>query len=68
MYRLKVRADPVYRESRLISNSPSAAVMYPITDERVGDLMDNEVRVSIYTIEAHEISRDSKAFACLQQI
>lgn len=46
MYRLKVRADPVYRESRLISNSP-AAVMYPITDERVGDLMDNEVRVSI---------------------
>lgn len=43
MYRLKVRADPVYRESRLMA---PASVMYPITDERVGDLMDNEVRVS----------------------
>lgn len=42
MYRLKVRADPVHRESRLMA----ASVMYPITDERVGDLMDNEVRVS----------------------
>lgn len=39
-YRIKVRADPVFRESR-------ASIMYPITDDRVGDLMDNEVRVSI---------------------
>lgn len=40
-YKLKVRAEPVYRESRHM-----ASIMYPITDERIGDLMDNEVRVS----------------------
>lgn len=43
MYRLKVRADPVYRESRHM-----ASITYPITDERIGDLMDNEVRVSLF--------------------
>lgn len=42
-YRLKVRADPVYRESR-------ASIMYPITDDRIGDLMDNEVRVSLFSL------------------
>lgn len=49
VYRLKVRADPVNRESRLMA----ASVMYPITDERVGDLMDNEVRVSSIEVLIH---------------
>lgn len=38
-YRLKVRAEQVFRESR-------ASIMYPILDDRISDLMDNEVRVS----------------------
>lgn len=43
-YRLKVRADPIFRESR-------SSIMYPITDERIGDLMENEVRVSLMGIK-----------------
>lgn len=44
-YRLKVRADPVFRESRHM-----ASITYPVTDERIGDLMDNEVRVSFWIL------------------
>lgn len=41
LYKLRVRADPVFREGRHM-----ASIMYPISDERVGGLLDNEVRVS----------------------
>lgn len=41
LYKLKVRADPAYREGRHV-----AAITYPIADERVGGLAENEVRVS----------------------
>lgn len=41
LYKLKIRADPVFREGRRM-----ASIMYPISDERVGGLLENEVRVS----------------------
>lgn len=41
VYKLKVRADPAFREGRHV-----AAITYPISDERVGGLTENEVRVS----------------------
>lgn len=41
LYNIKIRADPVYREGRHM-----ASIMYPIADERVSGLLENEVRVS----------------------
>lgn len=41
LYNIKIRADPVYREGRHM-----ASIMYPIADERVSGLQENEVRVS----------------------
>lgn len=43
MYRLKVRADSVVREGRNL-----ASITYPISDERVSGLLENEVRVSSF--------------------
>lgn len=45
IYKLKVRAESVFREGR---HAPS--LMYPITDERVSGLLENEVRVSIICV------------------
>lgn len=41
LYNIKIRADPVYREGRHM-----ASITYPIVDERVSGLLENEVRVS----------------------
>lgn len=41
-YKLSARADAVTREGRHLSS-----IMYPITDERVSGMLENEVRVSI---------------------
>lgn len=41
LYNIKIRADPVNREGRNL-----ASIMYPIADERVSGLQENEVRVS----------------------
>lgn len=41
LYNIKIRADPVYREGRHM-----ASIMYPIADERISGLQENEVRVS----------------------
>lgn len=40
-YKIKIRADPIYREGRNM-----ASITYPIVDERVHGLTNNEVRVS----------------------
>lgn len=40
-YKIKIRADPIYREGRNM-----ASITYPVVDERVHGLSNNEVRVS----------------------
>lgn len=42
IYKIRIRAEPAFRKSRNM-----ASVMYPISDERVEGLQENEVRVSL---------------------